>query len=196
MNVTKARAGQSGRRTRAKMASRHLPWIKPIIISRLEWVILLMFAIAMTVDYFFLHLGYTRLSILYFLGMMFEFFTEAAWDYNPVLYKSTFTLRDRDVNWIFGLGWVGTLVLGLSLGKLFLDLDMPAWIASALGIGIVGNIMEEIFLKLGLWKYNEKNWIVSLGLKKSLMIGKIPLTVRLGYFLLMGTLIPFAVKYF
>lgn len=161
--------------------------MKPIRISSIEWKILGLFLIGFAIQTYFLHLTTDHLVTLYLFGMVFEFTTERAWNYNPILLKSTFTLQDRDVNWIFGLGWVGTLLLGLSAGK-----ALTAWIsqpyADIVAIGIVGNFMEQLFLHFQTWKYNKNHWIVTLWTGKPVEILSIPVSVRVGYFA-MGLLI-------
>lgn len=161
--------------------------MKAIVLSHLEKKILLLFVIGFAIGGPYLHFPFSTWVLLYVFGMSFEFLTEPAWNYNPILYKSTFTLRDRDVNWIFGLGWQATLALGLSLGKWFeqtftLMQTLPNWCLASLGLGLVGNVMEQIFLKLGLWEYNLNNWICTIWTRHAIMVGRIPLAVRLGYF--------------
>ncbi len=169
--------------------------MKKIVFCKYEYAIMTLFALGLIPQFCYLHLSFPAFVVFYYFGMTFEFTTEAAWNYNPLLLNSTFTVRDRDVNWIFGLGWQATLIFGLSLGQLLQQTLLthwhPIWTAS-IGLGIVGNILEWVFLKLGLWKYNEQYWITTLWTGKPVMVGPIPIAVRIGYFG-MGVIVYFIV---
>src|SRR5690349_17463626 len=121
--------------------------MKALVITPLEWKIVGLFAIGSAINVIYLHLGAATLVTLYLFGMFFEFTTEAAWNYNRALSHSTFTLRDRDVNWLFGLGWQATLILGLSLGREILRAfpSISPWLADGIGLWVVGNVMEQTF---------------------------------------------------
>lgn len=158
--------------------------MKRITICNLEWKILFLFVVGLYVNSNYLFLNCSQLVTLYIFGMFFEFTTEQAWDYNPILKKSTFTLQDRDVSLIFGLGWVGTLILGKSLGKFMFASPTPAALHAGIGLFIVGNIMEQLFLYFKLWKYNKEHWIATLWTGRPIMIAEIPVAVRVGYFVM------------
>ena len=168
--------------------------MKPLVITRLEWKILALFAAGCAINLWYLHLGAATLVTLYLFGMFFEFTTEAAWNYNKALDRSTFTLRDRDVNWLFGLGWQATLITGLSLGRASGSAlpGWPDWLCDGLGLFLVGNAMEQTFYVFGLYRYNPRHWIVTLWTGHPVELFHIPVAVRAGYFF-MGVLIHFLV---
>lgn len=159
--------------------------MKPLKISRLELWVLLLFGAGLLVNAISIQLAAGTLVILYLFGIAFEFLTDDAWHYHPSLRLSTFAAPDRDVNWILGLGWVGALILGIVAGRaLFGLLGWPSdsiW-AAVVGLGIVGNLLEQIYLALGLWSYAYDHWICRMLLPKAVVLLDIPLSVRLGYF--------------
>ena len=80
--------------------------MKPIKISKYEWEVLALFAISLIPQLGWLHIVFATCCMIYLYGFTFEMLTGEAWNYNKALDKSTFTLRDRDVSLIFGLGWM------------------------------------------------------------------------------------------
>ena len=43
---------------------------------------------------------------------------------------------------------------------------------------------------MGLWRYNPRHWIVTCGTRRPIEILGVPLLVRVGYFAIMGTIVP------
>jgi len=161
-------------------------------ISRNEYQILFLFAFAISLQFLLNPFTWLELGVLYAMGMAFEFLTQDAWDYNPDLKDSTFTYPGKDVNFIFGLGWVSVVLTGYTIGTMFPFGEFWSLVA---GIFITGNILERLFLALGLWTYNEEHWSVTLWTGKPIMtdIG-IPVSVTQGY-INIGCLAALIVKY-
>jgi hypothetical protein len=161
--------------------------MKPIKISKYEWEVLALFGISLIPQLGWLHIGFATCCMIYLYGFTFEMLTGEAWNYNKALDKSTFTLRDRDVSLIFGLGWMAVIFIGTALARYIeAKFSLPTIVCYMLGIGIVGNILERTFLALGLWTYNMKSWIVTIFTGHPIMLGKLPLAVVVGYFTITG----------
>jgi hypothetical protein len=168
------------------------------MVTKFEVRILLLFAFSLLLNHFLQVIGLTIL-VFYLLGMLFETLTEKAWNYNPVLTNAPFTVKGRDINLTFGTGWASVAMLGLTFSKYVVH---PFWItgssfwADVVGIGIVGNLLEQIFYAWKLWSYNNSNWIISLWLKRPIYIAGLPLTVRLGYFAIIGVIASLIFRHF
>lgn len=154
-----------------------------IAITKYEWEVLALFAAALIINHFTIHLSALDIAVLFTLGILFEVLTHNAWNYNPALEKSPFFIKSIGADWLFGLGWVGNIVTSLAFGTWLAGLVhlQGAWIG-VLGVGILGNVWERVFLALGLWTYNPKNWIVTIGTSHPIYSDHgVPLLVTLGY---------------
>jgi hypothetical protein len=165
-------------------------------ITRFEWQILSLFLAAVIVNISFFHMTVVVMGAFYLLGLLFEFITEPLWSYDPHLRESPLTLKSRDINLLFGLAWVAVVIFSLSLAKV-----LDRWMALPLVNGIacfliVGNIMETLFFRFGNWTYATAHPLLRFPplLGPYIEVGKIPLTVRLGYAVL-GTAAFFINKY-
>ena len=114
--------------------------------------------------------------VYYPLGLFFEYTTRNAWIYNESLQKSP--LHFHGFSLLNPIGWVGVVLFTSTYATRFFDGNLGAYVIMG---GILGNLLEQFFLYLGLWKYNEKNWIVTIFTSTPIMIFKIPLAVRSGY---------------
>jgi hypothetical protein len=119
---------------------------------------------------------------LYIVGLTFEYLTKSLWTYNDSIKNSKFTIKG--VNIILGTGWVGVLLLSACFAKfLFIQLSIPYFfIALVFGVGIVGNLAEQLYYYLKLFSYNLDQPLLAFPFKKVILIYNIPLSVRLGYF--------------
>ncbi|MGL1935174.1 MAG: hypothetical protein OCD01_09140 [Fibrobacterales bacterium] len=166
----------------------------PIKITKYGWEVLILFLVSIIPIVTYIHLPFHTIVILYLVGMTFEILTEDSWNYNKAMDRATFMLRDRDVSLIFGLGWIGTLSFGMSFAKVLRDFaDVDLYWSLFIALGVVGNILEASFLKLGLWKYNMEAKGVNLGFKHMPCILGVPLSVVVGYFVFQGTLMYYVV---
>jgi len=156
---------------------------KFLLLTKYEWEVVVLFALAILINVFWLHLPVIQICSLYVLGMSFEFATHGAWTYNPALKDSPFSIPSIGANWIFGLGWVGNIVTSIAFGTWLGSLLglTGVWMA-IIGVGILGNIWERLFLLLQLWTYNPKHWIVNLWTSRpQLSDHGVPWAVTLGY---------------
>ena len=122
--------------------------------------------------------GQVILVACYFpLGLFFEYTTRKAWLYHKSFLHSP--LNFSTFSWLNPLGWVGVVLFttALSNGSLY---------SYILWGGLVGNLLEQFFLALGMWVYNKKHWAVTLFTNRPLFVYKIPIAVRLGYFIFGG----------
>ena len=118
------------------------------------------------------------LVAIYFpLGLFFEYATRKAWLYHKSFSDSP--LKFSTFSWLNPLGWVGVVLFAtaLSNGSLY---------SYILWGGVVGNLLEQFFLALGMWVYNKEHWAVTLFTRRPLFVFKIPIAVRLGYFIFGG----------
>jgi hypothetical protein len=152
-------------------------------ITKFEWQILCLFLVAVAVNISFFHMKILTMAAFYLLGILFEFITEPLWSYNSQLQQSPLTLKSKDVNFLFGLGWIAIVILSLSLGNVF-DRWIPVpLINGIIGFLLVGNIMESLYFYFGLWTYNAAHPVLRFPPLVGTYIeaAKIPLSVRLGY---------------
>lgn len=153
-------------------------------------IILFLFALAAN-----LHFGKITLEqslFLYGLGLAFEILFSKAFIYNKELEQSPLTLYKIDVNLTFALGWLSVSYFTMIVAGIFQNiLGWDLFVSAIIGGLIVGNILEQIFLGLGLWKYNDEHWMNKTGFK----IYKIPILVRTGYANI-GIIIYLTTKYF
>ncbi len=152
-------------------------------VTKYEWQILCLFLIALNFNNQYLHLPIILMGVYYAIGMLFEFLTQSLWDYNVALKKSPFTIKNKDINWIFGLGWLSAVILGFVLGNYLECLIPNKPIRMILGFTIIGNILENVFYYFDLWKYNTTHPLLKVPpyIGKYIVIFKIPLAVRAGY---------------
>lgn len=116
--------------------------------------------------------------VIYFpLGLLFEYATRKAWHYNEVFLTSP--LSFSSFSWLNPLGWVGVVLFTTALTN-------NSFFSFVVWGGLVGNSLEQFFLALGMWTYNKEHWAVTLFTSHALFVYKIPLAVRLGYFIFGG----------
>jgi len=147
-----------------------------------EWEVLGLFAAGIVCNALYTHLPSQFIALVASVGLAFEYATRSLWTYNKNIQHSPFTIHG--VNLLLGLGWVGLILLGLGLSK-FLSVSFSIQhqlIAVILGIGVVGNIIEQLYLHLHIFTYNTNKKIFRFPFNKLIMIYGIPLSVRLGYF--------------
>ena len=152
-------------------------------ITKYEWQILTLFLFGLLINCSFFNMTILTMIVFFSLGLLFEFITEPLWDYNPELKKSPLTLASKDINFLFGLGWLALVILSLSVGK-YLECWIPSSIVSAIiGFFIIGNIFESLYHYFGLWKYNKTHPLLRFPpiIGKYFELWNIPLSVRLGY---------------
>ena len=152
------------------------------LISIQEWEVLGLFAAGIVCNALYARLPLQFIAVTAVVGLAFEYATRSLWTYNKNIRHSPFTIHG--VNLLLGLGWVGLVLLGLGLAK-FLTASFSIQyqlIAVILGIGVVGNIIEQLYLWLHIFTYNTNNKIFRFPFKKLIMFLGIPLSVRLGYF--------------
>ncbi|MCK5736361.1 MAG: hypothetical protein KAH21_07780 [Spirochaetaceae bacterium] len=146
-------------------------------ISVFEYQILIMVLLSFGISHFFGLQTRTQVLILviYFpLGLFFEYTSRKAWNYNKAFLSSP--VKFSSFSWLNPLGWVGVVLLATAFSNGTL-LNYVLW------GGLVGNLLEQFFLALGVWTYNEDHWIVTLFTGKTTFLYKIPMAVRSGYFI-------------
>lgn len=138
----------------------------------------------------------TFIVFFYFLGIVFEFLTESMWNYNKELFRSPLTLKRKDINLLFGLGWCGMVILSLSLGKAMSGVIPIPVVCGVLGFLIIGNFMETLYYYFGLWTYNTSHPLLKFPafVGKYIVVYSIPLSVRLGY--VVNGVVAFYANYF
>lgn len=152
-------------------------------ITRYEWQILSLFLLSIIVNVSYFHMHIVTFIVFYLFGILFEFITEPLWDYNPELHQSPFTLRSKDINFLFGLGWCAIVILSLSIGVLLTTWIPSALLCAVIGFLVIGNILETLYLYFGLWTYNTSHPMLRFPpvLGRYIEVFTVPLSVRLGY---------------
>ncbi len=155
-------------------------------LTKYEWQLISLFLFALLINGTMIRMKIMTMIVFYIVGTIFEFATEPLWDYNPELKKSPLTLKNRDINFLFGLGWLAIVILGLSLGEYLQKWISNPALCGITGIVIIGNILESLFYYFGLWKYDTSQPALRfpLFIGKYIEIAKIPLSVRVGYIVL------------
>jgi hypothetical protein len=152
------------------------------LFAPLERDVLFLFFAGLIGNIFYTHYSIILVVSLYIVGLTFEYLTKSLWTYNDTIKNSRFTIKG--VNIILGAGWVGVLLLGACLAKfLMIHLSISYFfIALVFGIGIVGNLAEQLYYYLKLFSYNLDQPLLAFPFKKVILIYHLPLSVRLGYF--------------
>jgi hypothetical protein len=165
-------------------------------ITKFDVRIFILFLISLPVWTIYLGRGFSCMALLYAYGFCFEMITWKCWIYSKEACSSSFVLRDRPVNLIYGLGWIGIVGLGLGLTQLIQNTwSLGVYTSVALGCGVVGIIVEKLYLEMGLWKYNLEHPWVRLGFKRMPVWGGLPVSVIGGYFFFLGTMVYLIVHY-
>lgn len=152
------------------------------LFSPLEKDVLILFFAGLISNVFYTHYSFILVILLYVTGLTFEYLTKFLWTYNDSIKNSRFTIYG--VNIILGAGWVGVLLLGAAFAKfLFIHFSIAYFfIALLFGIGVVGNMAEQLYYYLKLFSYNLDQPLLAFPFKKVILIYHLPLSVRLGYF--------------
>ncbi len=152
-------------------------------ITKYEWQIVSLFLFSLLVNGSVIQMKLLTMAVFFIIGILFEFLTEPLWNYNVELKKSPFTLPDKDINFLFGLGWLAIVILGLSTGTYLQEWIASPFTSGIIGVTIIGNILESLFFYFGLWTYEKDHPMLRFPpiLGKYFEIAKIPLSVRLGY---------------
>lgn len=169
------------------------PSVKALF-SPLERDVLLLFFAGLISNTFYTHYSFILIIVLYAAGLTFEYLTKSLWTYNETIKNSHFTIYG--VNIILGAGWVGVLLLGTAFAKfLFIQFSISYFfIALMFGIGVIGNMAEQLYYYLKLFSYNLDQPLLAFPFKKVILIYHLPLSVRLGYFSTLPIVVYFLLK--
>ncbi|WP_353570354.1 hypothetical protein [Candidatus Albibeggiatoa sp. nov. BB20] len=155
--------------------------MKKTFLSPLEIAVLLLFVLGLTTNYFFTHYPPLFIILVYIIGISFEYMTRSLWIYAKSVQHSIFTVKG--VNLILGFGWVGSMLIGLAFSNYIQSLlhFNYFFIAMVIGIGIIGNLIEQLYYVIGLFSYDMKKKILWFFGCPTVVLD-IPLSVRVGYF--------------
>ncbi len=161
-------------------------------LTRYDAYVIILFLVALASNLHFGRVTLTQSILFYAVALAFEFFLDKAFIYNEELKQSSLTLYKTDVNLTFALGWLSVSYFTMILSCFFHNsFGWNLLFATIIGGLLVGNILEQIFLELKLWVYNDEHWAMKFGLK----IFKIPVLVRLSYGVV-GTVVYLVTKYY
>lgn len=138
-----------------------------------------------------LHLSISIWMILVLVGLLFELLTRAFWTYSEEFQRSLFTIEGMDVSLAAAVSWAGVLIVCLNFAALlvhFIPFPYAKLWASIIVVGVIGNLLETICVRWGMFRY-EESWVTRMiFLKRSVYLWNVPVSVRLGYFLSFGPL--------
>jgi hypothetical protein len=136
-------------------------------------------------------LSMTAFLLLTFIGLLFEILTRSYWTYCEEFKQSIFTIQGSDVSISAAFSWAGVMMICVNLSALagdFINFPYKNAVSSIITMGIVGNYIETICARWGMFTYNE-SWITKMIFcKKSIYVWGVPLMVRIGYFTSFGLL--------
>ncbi|MBT3879852.1 MAG: hypothetical protein HON76_07240 [Candidatus Scalindua sp.] len=160
-------------------------------LTRYDAYIFILFLVALSFNLHFGKISLTQSFLFYSIGLAFELLLHKAFIYNKELEQSPLTLYKLNVNLTFALGWLSVAYLTMTVSGFFHNsFGWNLFFAAVVGGLLVGNILEQIFLGLKLWAYNDEHWLNKFGFK----IFKIPVLVRLGYGVV-GTVVYLVTKF-
>jgi len=146
---------------------------------------------ALLVNTFVLHWNIAFAVILVLIGLSFELMTASSWTYSREFRKSLFVVNNTDVSLMAAFSWAGVLMFFCALSSLLLDhvvFSGSRVIIPVLIVGIGGNILETVCLRWGMFIYNNTPVTRMFILHDPMFIWGVPLSVRLGYFIIFGPL--------
>lgn len=136
-------------------------------------------------------LSMTAFFLLTFIGLLFEILTRSYWTYSEEFRQSIFTIQGTDISISAAFSWAGVMMICVNLSALaegFINFPYNNVLMSIIIMGIVGNCIETICARWGMFTYDE-SWITKMIFcKKSIYVWGVPLMVRIGYFTSFGAL--------
>lgn len=167
-------------------------------VTRYDLAVAVVAILGLLCEIFVNRLGIRTIVGLFFFGLFFELITKNLWLYNLQQRRSVFTISGTLVSYLAALGWVGLLSAGISLNSLWHHFfpALPSFWVGVLGLGLLGNLVETLYWKLGYFEYNEESRLVRGFLPRLVRFIGVPVSVRLGYFLLFPWLVSFITWFF
>ena len=147
--------------------------------------------IGVILNQYFAHVPTTIILSLVLIGLTFEILTSHYWTYCEEFRRSFFTIEGSDVSLSAGISWAGVLVICMNISVIILKqfhFAFDVLVVSVVVVGIIGNILETVCCKWGMFTYT-KSWVSRMiFFKKEVCLWNVPLLVRVGYFISFGPL--------
>lgn len=160
-------------------------------ITKYDTLFLIEVLIAFILNHYIVNLSITVFLILTLTGLLFEILTRSFWTYSDEFRMSIFTINGTDVSISAAFSWAGVIIICVNLSALISESIIFPYnitILSIIIMGIVGNCIETLCARWGMFIYND-NWVTKMILfKKSIYVWGVPLMVRLGYFTTFGVI--------
>jgi hypothetical protein len=160
-------------------------------ITKYDTLFLSEILLAFILNHFIVRLSMTAFLLLTLIGLLFEIITRSFWTYSEEFRRSIFTIEGTDVSIAAAFSWAGVIMICVNLSALaqgFVDFPYKNAVSSIIVMGIVGNCLETICARWGMFTYDE-SWITRMIFcKKSVYVLDVPLMVRIGYFVIFGVL--------
>jgi hypothetical protein len=161
------------------------------IFTKYDLVFLIELLLGILADVYILHLGWTVWLILILIGLTFEIVTSSSWSYSPEFKKSFLVIAGTDISLGAAISWAGVLVVCMAFGCAtahFFPFPHSREIFTLLAVGVVGNLLETICVTWGMFVYENTLITRSAVFKTPRYLWRVPISVRLGYFFLFGSL--------
>ena len=160
-------------------------------ITKYDTLFLVEILVAFILNHFIVGLSMTAFLILTLTGLLFEIFTRSFWTYSEEFRQSIFTIQGTDVSISAAFSWAGVIMICVNLSALaggFMNFPYKNVVSSIIIMGVVGNCIETVCARWGMFTYDE-SWITKMiFFKKSIYVLDVPLMVRIGYFTSFGVL--------
>ena len=160
-------------------------------ITKYDVMFLYEYLAAVAVNAYVMKMPFAIMLILVIIGLTFELITNSSWTYNSEFKKSFFIIENTDVSVAAAFSWAAILTLCMNLTYLLSQHWLPEMspaIINIVMVGIVGNILETVCFKWGMFTYGN-TWVTRMiFLPKPYTLYYVPIAVRVGYFLVFGVI--------
>jgi hypothetical protein len=160
-------------------------------ITKYDTLFLAEILVAFVLNHLIVCLSMAVFLLLTIIGLLFEILTRSYWTYTEEFRQSIFSIQGTDVSISAAFSWAGVIMICVNLSALaggFMNFPYKNAVSAIIIMGIVGNCIETICARWGMFTYNE-SWITKMIFcKKSIYVWDVPLMVRIGYFTSFGAL--------
>lgn len=147
--------------------------------------------LAIILNHFLLNLEKEVFLSLVLAGLGFEILNRSYWTYSEEFKRSLFTIEGSAVSISAGVSWAAVLVIcmnGSGMILKYVHFHQAFFWIPVIVVGIIGNLLETVCCCWGMFAYN-RSWVTRLiFFKNDVYVWRVPLMVRLGYFISFGPL--------